>query len=251
MTAPEELWEAQRILGKYWKQDQSPEQAAILGLARDALDFISATGQRYRFRGYRQRASSGAAAGGGQEGLLQQAERFFERLLGTPSVPEEKELLRVVVDALRFITATGQSAGLEDYIQHLEAGAPPYVVAAFGTQEEAEAWLREHSEPPDFAHILVAGEYRSVFHDPQSNVRKLPADHTLEYYLAELREAEPPVAAATFASREEAESWLKAQPERARRMWISVGGQLYLAAYYPQLHHGALFPLSMAEGFQV
>lgn len=247
MTAYEELWEAQRILGKYWKQ----EQAEILGLARDALDFISTTGQRYRFREYRQRASSGVTDDGGQEALLQQAERFFVSLLETSRPSEERALLGVIVDALRFIATTGQWAGLEDYIQHLEAGAPPYVVAAFGSLEDAESWLRGHPEPPDFAHILVAGEYRSVFHDPQSNARKLPADQAMEYYLAELRQAEPPSASASFASREEAEAWLKDLPERARRMWISVGGQLYLAAYYPHLRHGALFPLSMAEGFQV
>jgi hypothetical protein len=57
MTAYEELWEAQRVIGKIWKPDQTPEQALILGLARGVLDFISATGQRHRFRDYRQRSS--------------------------------------------------------------------------------------------------------------------------------------------------------------------------------------------------
>lgn len=247
MTAYEELWEAQRVIGKIWKPDQTPEQALILSLARDVLDFISATGQRHRFRGYRQRSSPGAAHE--LEGLLQRAEHFFMRLMGAPQPTDEIELIRVIVDALHFVAATGQLAGLEEYVKHLEAGAPPYVVASFGSQEDAEAWLENHPDPPDFAHIIVAGEYRSVSYDRQGNIRKLPNDHAIEYYLAELQKEEPPVAQASFATLEEAEAWLKAQPQPARRMWVSVGGKFYLAAYYPNINHRALFPLSMAEGF--
>ncbi len=247
MTAYEELWEAQRIIGRIWKPDQSPEQALILGLARDVVDFISATGQKHRFRDHRQRPFPSMAHEPG--GLLHRAERFFKKLLDAPQPPDDAALIRVIIDALHFIAATGQLADLEEYIKHLEAGAPPYVVASFGSQEEAEVWLMNHPEPPDFAHIIVAGEYRSVSYDRQSNIRKLPNDNAIEYYLAELQKEEPPVSQASFATREEAEAWLKAQPQLARRMWVSVGGELYLAAYYPNINHRALFPLSMAEGF--
>ncbi len=251
MTASEPLWEAQRVIEKSWRQEQPPEEARVLGLARDALNFLSTTGQRYRFRDYRQQRSSSQPHDGAEaNGILWQAELFFRRLLDTPPPPDERELIRVIIDALRFIAATGQMASLEEYIQQLEEGAPPYVVAAFGSQEEAEVWLENHSEPPDFAHILVAGEYRTVFHDRQSNVRKLPHDNVLEYYLAELREVEPPVPVASFATREEAEAWLRAQPEPAARAWITVGGELYLAAHYPNIHHGELFPLALAKGYQ-
>lgn len=271
MTAYEELWEAQRIIGKYWREDQAPEQALVLGLARDALDFISATGQRHRFRAYRQQQASTAAEGGtaqgtleplggagsqehgspGTEQLLQRTARFFTNLLSAPQPPDEVELLRVAVDALHFIAATGQLSGLEEYIQHLDAGAPPHVVAAFTSIEQAEAWLKEHPDPPDFAHILVGNEYRAVSHDRQSNIRRLPNDNAIEYYLAELRQEEPPVPLASFSTPREAEAWLRAQPEPARRAWISIAGELYLAAYYPNINHRALFPLSLAEGYQV
>jgi hypothetical protein len=271
MNAYEELWEAQRIIGKHWRQDQAPEQTLVLGLARDALDFISVTGQRYRFRDYRQQQAStasqvGAAqatlepldgSGSQQHGspdaeqFLQRAVRFFINLLNAPQSPGEVELLRVVVDALHFIATTGQLASLEEYIQHLDAGAPPYVVASFTSMEQAETWLMEHPDPPDFAHIIIGNEYRSVSHDRQSNIRRLPNDNAIEYYLAELQKEEPPVPLASFSTPEEAEAWLRSQPEPARRAWLLIGGELYLAAYYPNINHRALFPLSMAEGYQV
>jgi hypothetical protein len=180
-------------------------------------------------------------------GALREAEDYFRKLLDTPHPLEESDLLRVVIDALQFIAVTGQSARLEDYILHLEAGAPPYIVGAFDSPEEAEAWLMRHPSPPDFAHIIAAGEYRSVFHDRERNIRKLPNDNALEYYLGELQEAEPPVPMASFATRADAEAWLRAQPDPARRAWVSIGGDLYLAAHYPHINHRALFPLSIAK----
>lgn len=251
MTTPEELWEAQRLIEKHWKPDQSPEETRLLGLARDALDFLSSTGQRHRFRDHRKSASSKPYEGSKSEGILREVEDYFRELLNTPRTLEEKELLQVVIDALQFIDGTGQTERLEDYVQHLEAGAPPYVVGAFDSLKEAEAWLMNHPDPPDFAHILVAGEYRSVFHDRERNIRKLPNDNALEYYLAELREAEPHVPIASFARREEAEAWLWQQTKLTRRAWVSIGGNLYLAAHYPHINHRALFPLSIAEDHHI
>jgi hypothetical protein len=249
MTAYEELWDAQRIIEKHWRHDQPQEQALILGFARDALNFISVTGQRHRFHDYRQHSPSGTVQDPG--GLLQRTERFFTELLEAHQPPDEAELTRVVIDALHFIAATGQLASMEEYVRHLDAGAPPYVVAAFGSLEEAEAWLMNHPDPPDFAHVIVAGEYRSVYYQRKRNIRKLPNDNAIEYYLAELQKEEPPIAQLSFATREEAEAWLKTQPEPARREWVSISGELYLAAYYPNIKHRALFTLSMAEGYHV
>lgn len=248
MSPPEELWEAQRLIEKHWRPEQPPEEARILGLARDALDFISSTGQRHLLRDHRQSESAKPRPRPESETVLREAEDYFRKLLDAPQAPEDKELLQVVIDALQFIAGTGQVARLEDYILHLEAGAPPYAVGAFDSLVEAEAWLRSHPNPPDFAHIIVAGEYRSVFHDRERNVRRLPNDNALEYYLAELREAEPPVPMASFATRAEAEAWLRAQTDPVRRAWVSIGGDLYLAVHYPHLNHRALFPLSIAKG---
>lgn len=253
MTSHEELWEAQRIIGKHWKKGPSPEQTKLLGFARDTLKFISETGQRHPFHDAR---ASLSTLGFAQEPpapatLLSRTEVYFTRLLQEAMPVEEQELIQVIIDALRFIAATGQQAALEDYIQHLEAGAPPYVVAAFNTQKDAEDWLHAHPEPPDFAHILVAGEYRSVSYDRRNGTRSLPNDHALEYYLSELSREEPPVAVASFSTRSEAETWLKAQRDLARRAWVLVGDEFYLAAHYPHIHCRVLFPLSIAEGFDM
>ena len=80
---------------------------------------------------------------------------------------------------------------------------------------------------------------------------RLPRIRDLEYHLAELKQKEPPVATASFATREEAEDWLKAQPEPARRAWVSIAGEFYLAVYHPNIKHRALYPLSMSEGYEV
>jgi hypothetical protein len=256
MTAQEPLWEAQHVLEKCWKEDQPPEQTQLLSFARDALGFISATGQRYRFHAYRKPPTSRSPLNleswrkitPSTQELLRRTEGFFLGLLSTPRPSDEAELIQVIVDALHFIAETEQQGGLEEYIKHLDAGAPPYAVAAFDTAEEAETWLENHPDPPDFAHVIVANEYRTVHHDRQSNTRQLPNDNAIEYYLAELREEDPPVAAAAFNTRADAVAWLRAQPDPPRRTWVLAGGEFYLAAYYPNINHRALFPLSMAIG---
>ena len=46
------LIDPQPVIGRQWRQDQPPERARILGLARDALLFLSATGQQSRFEDF-------------------------------------------------------------------------------------------------------------------------------------------------------------------------------------------------------
>ncbi|SEL50793.1 hypothetical protein SAMN05444354_106253 [Stigmatella aurantiaca] len=36
-------------------------------------------------------------------------------------------------------------------------------------------------------------------------------------------------------------------PEPATHAWVSIAGELYLAAYYPNIGHRALYPLSRVE----
>ena len=31
---------------------------------------------------------------------------------------------------------------------------------------------------------------------------------------------------------------------------VSIGGEFYVAAYYANIHHRALYPLSMAKGYE-
>lgn len=255
MTTLESLNEAQRIIGQHWKEGQSPEQERMLGCARDALFFISSTGQLYRFEDYRKRlqaeSPSRASAPAGTAELVRKAEGFFEQLLNEPQPKEERELTLVIIDALRFIASTGQLDDFESYLQALDANEPPRVVASFDTREQAERWLSSHPSPPHCAHILIAGRYHTVAYDRATNGRYLPSSLALEYYLASLKESSAPTAVASFETLQEADAWLRAQPAPPTRAWVRISGEIYLAVYHPNVNHRALYPLSMADGYVI
>jgi hypothetical protein len=262
------LSDPQEVIGKQWSEDQSPEQERILALARDALCFVGATGQRYRFEEFRESIESGtrppagaipASAGVSErsragcpslEERLHETEAFFTKLRDETHAAGEKELIQVILDALHFIASTRQHGAFDEYLEHVEADAPPYVMASFVTKEEAETWLRNHPHPPDSADVLVANVYHDVIHELEPDRRRLPRNRHLEHYLADLQQEKPPNPVASFASLEEAEAWLKAQPKPARWAWVSIAGEPYLAAYYPNIDHRALYPLSMARGYE-
>ncbi len=251
MTTLLELANAHPVIGKRWSQGPSPEQARILVLARDALDFIFATGQRQRFEARLRPLDSDNTQPRDDlaelSELMGRTSRFFEQLRDAPESADEPAQCQAILDALRFIASTGQHGAFAAYREHAEADAPPFVVASFDTPEEAEAWLARHPHPPDPANVLIVGAYHDVIHDRETNMRRLPRNRALEWYLEELAEKEPPVAVASFETRDQAEAWLKSQAEPARRAWVSVGGKLHLAVYYPNIHHRVLFPLDRSR----
>ncbi|QRN97132.1 hypothetical protein JRI60_50685 [Archangium violaceum] len=252
MTSLADLANAHPVIGKRWSPDQLPEQARILGLARDALDFIFATGQRYGFEDFFKSPDSRRPPPRGDATELSErmdrTKRFFEQLRDEPESTEEAAQCQAILDAIRYIESTGQQGAFAAFQEHVAANAPPFVVASFDTLEDAEAWLESHSHPPDPANVLIANAYHDVVHERETNLRRLPRNRALEWYLSELEQEESPVAVASFETREEADAWLRAQAEPARRAWVRVGGELHLAAYYPNIHHRALFPLSLAKG---
>ncbi len=267
------LSDPQEVIGKRWRSEQSSEQARILGLARDALLFVSATGQRYRFEDFRKSLAAGARSSVGTfpasklrasdtseqpqddlarlEELLRRTEGFFTKLRDEADSAGEKEQIQVILDVLLFISSTGQHRDFGEYLEHVEAGAPPYVIASFDTQEAADAWLGNHPNPPVSANVLIANNYHDVIHDRETGIRRLARNRDLEYHLAELARKKSPVAVASFASREEAHVWLNAQSEPARWAWVSIASELYLAAYHPNIRHRVLHPLSMAKGYEL
>jgi len=247
------LSDPQPVIGRQWSKEPSPERRRLLGLARDALLFIEVTGQRYRFEDFRK--SPGTGVPPRAEGFASLRERlnktaeFFTQLRDEPESAAERELIQVILDALHFISSTDQYSAFGEYVAHVEAGGPPYVVAAFATKEEAEAWLKQLPQPPDSANILIANRYHDVVHDLKAHVLRLPRSRALAYYLAELKKEQPPSAVASFRSLEEATAWLQSQSEPASWAWVLIAGEFYLAAYYRNIHHRALYPLSMSKGY--
>jgi hypothetical protein len=176
--------------------------------------------------------------------------RFFEKLRDESESPEEAAQSQAILDAIQYIESTGQQGAFAAFQEHVEANAPPFVVASFDKREDAEAWLEKHPHPPDPANVLIANEYHDVVHERETNIRRLPRNRALEWYLSELEQKEHPVAVASFETREEADAWLRAQAEPARRAWVLVGGELHLAVYYPNIQHRALYPLQGQRPWQ-
>lgn len=251
MTSLSDLANAHPLIGMRWSQNPPPDELRILGLARDALDFIFATGQRYPFEDFfKSPDSRGAPLRGGTvelSGLMERTSRFFEQLRDEPEAPEEVAQSQAILDAIRFIESTGQQEAFAAFREHVEADAPPFVVASFDTREQADGWLASHANPPDPANVLIGNGYHGVVHDRETNLRRLPRNRDLEWYLEELEQKERPVAVASFETREAADTWLRAQDAPARRAWIRVGGEFYLAVYYPNIDHRALYPLALAH----
>lgn len=86
----------------------------------------------------------------------------------TPS-EDEQELLAVAINAILFITSTGQQYAFADFLEHhlgrlKREGLSP-AVASFKTREEAESWFMCQTEPPEQSFITVAGDsYLAVYH---------------------------------------------------------------------------------------
>lgn len=255
MTTLADLANAHPVIGRRWNQGQAPEQERILVLARDALDFIFATGQRYDFEDFfKMPGSRSLPCRGGDAKLSERMEgtkRFFEKIRDEPESAEEVAQSQAILDAIRYIESTGQQEAFAAFLEYVEADDPPFVVASFDTREDAEAWLASHPHPPDPANVLIANAYHDVFHDRETNIRRLPYNRALKWYLEELVEKERPVPVASFETLEEAYTWWRDQSEPARRAWVRVGDELYLAAYYPNIQHRALFPLSLANSHEV
>ncbi len=258
MMPPETLLTApQDVIGRQWSMDSSPERRRILGLARDALLFAMLTGQEERLEDFRKSLESDQfprpdrddPANLGER--MSQTHEFFSKLLAEPEFPEDTSLIQVILDVLRFIAATDQYSAFAEYLEHEESGAPPYVLAAVDTKEELEAWLKKHPNPPESGLVLIANQFYYMIYDRSADRLLLPRDRITGYYFARLKKEHPPRAVASFGSLQEAEAWWQSQPQSVRWAWVSVAGEFYVAAYYSNIHHRALFPLSLGDGYEV
>ncbi|MCY1018982.1 head protein [Pyxidicoccus sp. MSG2] len=162
------------------------------------------------------------------------------------STSEEEEYLGAAMDALYFILRTGQSHDFEAYRESNKDGAPPLVIAAFDTKESAEAWLKNHPNPPTGADVLVAGEYHYANCSDDLKRRHLLRTKTLEHYLRAAIDDGLPPPAATFDTLEQARAWVDSQPEPPRQVVITIAGEPHLVAYHYKVGLRAIYPLSRA-----
>lgn len=161
--------------------------------------------------------------------------------------PEEKELYLLASDALWFIWRNGQGYAFESYREDVKSNAPEGVTASFNTREQAEAWLTAQPEPPDLALVLIADEYHVVLSSRDRSRRSLVPDSELEYHIEEMTKDGLPPALVAFNTRDEANAWFNSQTEPPVQTVIQIGGELFLAVYYRNIDHRAMFPFSIVE----
>jgi hypothetical protein len=173
-------------------------------------------------------------------------QNLLGRLWEESTSEEDKEYLSTAMDALDFISQSGQFHDFEAYRESIKDDAPPLVIATFDTKEHAEAWLKSHPNPPGGAKVLIDGEYHHVFCDDALKHRHLPRGRSLEYYLREMIDdgLSPPVA--TFDTLEQARAWVDSQPEPPRQVVITIAGEPHLVAYHYKIGLRAIYPLSRA-----
>ncbi|PTL77088.1 head protein [Vitiosangium sp. GDMCC 1.1324] len=176
-----------------------------------------------------------------------EAQELLGKTRETSQSPEEKELLHLAIDALWFIWTNGHSDEFADYRKDVQSDGPARVVAAFKTRDEADTWLKANPNPPDLAYVLIADEYHIVMYSRERNIRALAPHPTLEFHLEEMTKDGLPPTVATFNTHEEADAWFGGQSEPPAQTVVQIGGELYLAVYYRNIHHRAFFPFSMAE----
>ncbi|RYZ42205.1 MAG: head protein [Myxococcaceae bacterium] len=177
--------------------------------------------------------------------LFDQIEVLGQILLDKPpAVPGSEEAIRTAATAIQFIQDTGQTYDFEDYVQSLEAYAPPLVIARFGTRDEAEAGMKARRRPPAVAFVLIADDYYSAMYIPSlGKVRLVALPIILEHYLAEMANDGPKPSGLSFESKAEAEAWLHQQPTPPQQVVVLIAGAPFLAAYHHRIDYRVLYPL--------
>lgn len=178
---------------------------------------------------------------------IMEAQEFLGKNREHAQSPEEKEMFLLAIDALWFVWRNGQSYAFEDYRKDVASKASPGVIASFKSRAEAESWLKAQPRPPDLALVLIADEYHVVLSSRDGDRRSLVPDPAIELHLEEMtRNGLPPVVS-VFNTRDEADAWFARQSEPPTQTVLQIGGERYLAVFYKNIHHRALFPFALVE----
>lgn len=178
--------------------------------------------------------------------LTSKAMKFLGEFGTKKQSKEHQEVLDLLFDALLFIDSTGQIYAFEDYRKYLRSEDPPRVIKAFATLEEAETWLKEHTDLPSSAYVLVADRYYQLVYNRDLNHRRIFPHPVLEYYLGGRLQAGLPPPVASFDTHQEAVAWFKNETAPPTQAVIMIAGEPYLAVHHANIGYRSLYPFSMA-----
>jgi hypothetical protein len=251
MTIHEQLADVILFIGTRWRAAQAKsryEEAKLWSYVRMLDDFVRVTGQVYRFYDALRRELSAERPSvstrlGTHEGTLSQPamELLLETLDETPE-PEQKQHVRVLIALIHFLVETGQLDEADGFIVNRRDYAP-VAIAHFANLEEAQAWMKSAAEPPSPVQILIGDEYYQFWYMREDNTRGMYKEYSIEPALESLTARGIPPETPSFATREEAEAWLKSHPAHPYT-FVAIAGEHYFAVHHPwlkrhSLHHVA------------
>ena len=251
MTIYEQLTDVVLFIGARRRAAEAKGRQEVARLWRYVWlleDFVRVTGQVYRFEDSLKGELSAERPSvstllGKHEGML--AEPAMELLLKTldeTPEPEQKQQVRVLIALINFIAETGQLDEAEEFFLNRWDYAP-VAIAHFANPEEAQAWMKSVAKPPSPVQILIGDEYYQFWYMREDNTRGMYKDYSIEPALESLTARGIPPGTPSFATRGEAEEWLKSHPANPYT-FVAIAGEHYFAVHHPRLKRHSLHHVS-------
>jgi hypothetical protein len=213
-------------------------------------NFVHVTGQVYRFEDYlagttpTERPHISERLGAHCGALAQRAVELLLKVLDETSEPEQKQNVLVLIALVNFVADTGQLDEAEDFVINRLDHAP-VAIAHFDSNEEAEAWLKGTAEPPSPALILIGDEYHQFWYMREDDTRGMYREYAIEPSLESLAASGIPPQTPSFATRAEAEGWLRSHPANPYA-FVKIAGEHYFAVHHRRLKRHSLHPVATA-----
>lgn len=249
----EPLSRAGQFAGAQWRSAHSAgrtEESELWRYLNEQYTFIHQLGQAYQFEDYLQTLPTtpspdvSAAVDSRQEARSRRALKLALKVLEEAPVLEYAQDARVLINLCNFLADTGQTADFEDFFDH-RLDYAPLAMTSFATIEEAEAWLKEPTEPPSPCRVLVGDEYYLAWYSRTDGSRNLSRDFTIEPYIEELVARGIPATTPSFQSREEAKAWLANHPASPFG-FVTIAGEYHLAVHHKRLKRHTLHPVALS-----
>ncbi|HZH14506.1 MAG TPA: hypothetical protein VE057_09125 [Archangium sp.] len=247
MTIHEQLAEVILFIWARWRAAQAKgrrEEVKLWGYVRMLDDFVRVTGQVYRFEDSltgelsAERPSVSTRLGMQEGTLAQPAMELLLKTLDETPEPEQKQQVRVLIALINFLAETGQLNEADGFVVNRRDYAP-VAFAHFANHEEAQAWMKSVAEPPSPVQILIGDEYYQFWYMREDNTRGMYKDYAIEPDLEWLTARGIPPETPSFATRVEAEEWLKSHPANPYT-FVAIAGEHYFAVHHPRLKRHSL-----------